>query len=86
MKIKLQELLEIQQRRIDKMRLNRVRVSIVGSSQFYATLKIANEEIIIKPDDPDRLPLIFYDCHLNGYHESGRNGLLLLHIIVKSSS
>jgi hypothetical protein len=68
MKIKLQELLEIQQRRIDKMRLNRVKVSIVGSGQFYVTLKITNEEIIIKPDDTDRLPLIFYDCHLNGYY------------------
>jgi hypothetical protein len=34
MKIKLQELLEIQQRRIDKMCLNRLRVSIVGSGQF----------------------------------------------------
>jgi hypothetical protein len=62
MKIKLQELLEIQQRRINKMRLNRVKVNIVGSGQFYATLKITNEEIITKPDDPDRLPLIFYDC------------------------
>jgi hypothetical protein len=54
MKIKLQELLEIQQRRMNKMRLNRVGVSIVGSGQFYATLKITNEEIITKPDDPDR--------------------------------
>jgi hypothetical protein len=68
----LQELLEIQQRRTDKMCLNLVRVSIVGSGQFYATLKITNEEIIIKPDDPDRLPLIFYDCHLNGYHATMR--------------
>ncbi|XP_066261817.1 uncharacterized protein [Euwallacea similis] len=72
----LKDWTQFQIRRLDKIKLNSVRVQI-DSKEYYAKLEITNEVIMIKPDD-FKIPITtFEERHLVGFTTVQNRGIML---------
>ncbi|XP_066254545.1 uncharacterized protein [Euwallacea similis] len=66
--------IEFQQQKLSNMSIKHVRIE-TGEDSYYSRLRITKKILSIRPDDPQKRPYFFEECHLNGVDEAGSKGI-----------